>query len=116
MATKFRTKELQNLSTTMTALSGVFTAGDVTVHAIYVSNTHSTNTIGFNLSLHDNQDPSQEKAKILHQVEIAPKSTLVIEKPINLTTSTSTADAWQLKVSATQGTDLDVVASVLEIT
>ena len=75
MATTFRTKELQNLSTTMTALSGVFTAGDVTVHAIYVSNTHSTNTIGFNLSLHDNQDPSQEKAKILHQVEIAPKST-----------------------------------------
>ena len=116
MATNFLTKELQNLGTTPTPLTGTYTSGDVTVHAIYASNTHATDTIGFYLVLYDNSSTNQIKANILYNVEISPKSTLVVEKPINLTASDTGATQRQLKVHASTGTDLDVVASILEIT
>jgi hypothetical protein len=116
MATDFQTKEVQGLGTTVTDLTGAFTSGEVTVHAIYISNKHASDTIGFYLSLYDNDDTNAEKASILHNVEVASKSTLVIEKPINLTASDTGTLQRQLKVKASTGTDIDVVASVLVIT
>ena len=57
-----------------------------------------------------------EKAYIMYNVEIQPKSSLVIEKPINLTASTEAASQRKLRVYASTADKLDVVASVLVIT
>ena len=45
-----------------------------------------------------------------------PRSTLVIEKPINLTASGTAADQRKLVVRSASGTNIDVMASVLVIT
>ena len=116
MATDFQTKEVRNLGTAFTDLTGVFTTGEVVVHAVYISNKNASNTIGFYISLYDNDSTNMEKASILYNVEVAPKSTLVMEKPINLTSSNTGTLQRQLKVKASTGTDVDVVASVLVIT
>ena len=204
MATDFQTKEVKGLGTTWTNLTGSFVSGEVTVHAIYISNKHANNTIGFYLSLYNNNSGSvdtvsdstptpnaaweedqthsafvqtstsgsgtgatfsvvtdvsgnptftlvasgsgyavndtivytdphentdstatltvatiasdEEMASILYNVEVAPKSTLVIEKPINLTASSTGVLRRQLKVRTESDTDIDVVASVLVIT
>jgi hypothetical protein len=44
------------------------------------------------------------------------QSTMVIEKPINLTASTTTADQRKLSIYASAEEKLDAVASVLVIT
>ena len=79
-----------------------------------IANTDASNTIGVYLTLFDGSN--LEKANILYNVEIEPKSTLVIEKPINLTASGTATDQRKLKVKASTDTDIDVVASVLVIT
>jgi hypothetical protein len=115
MATDFQTKEIQTLSTAnvFQDLTPVYTSGDVTVHAIYFSNTDGSNTIDLCLTLFDGGN--SEKANILYNVEIEPKSTLVIEKPINLTASLTATEQRKLRVKAND-TSIDVVASVLVIT
>ena len=115
MATDFQTKEVKDLGTSFTNLTGSYSTGEVTVHAIYVSNKNADYRT-FYLSLFDNAGTPAEKASILYNVDIAPKSSLVVEKPINLTTSTTNTDQRQLRVKASHTESLDVVASVLVIT
>ena len=113
MATDFQTKEVQNIGTSFSDLTPAYTAGEVTVHAIYISNT-SANIVGMYLVLVDGSDT--EKAQILYNVEVPPKSTLIVEKPINLTASDTSATQRKLRVKASASASLDAVASVLVIT
>ena len=116
MATDFQTKEVQNLGTVFENLTGAFTSGEATVHAIYITNKNSA-TRYFYMSLFDNQSPtSVEKASVLHNVEIPGYSTLVIEKPINLTASNTDTTQRKLMVKASDTNSIDGVASVLVIT
>lgn len=116
MATDFQTKEISGLSSgaSGTSLTPVYTSGEATVHAIYFSNTHGSDTIGIDMWLADGS--GVRKAYILFNVELEPKSTLVIEKPINLTASGTAADQRKLVVRSVSGTNIDVMASVLVIT
>lgn len=115
MATDFQTKEVQNVGTSFTNLTGSYTGGEVTVHAIYISNKNAAIRT-FYLSLFDNAGTPVEKASVLYNIEIPPQSTLVVEKPINLTTSTTATEQRQLRIKASHTSSLDVVASVLVIT
>jgi len=115
MANDFQTKEL--------ALTGSFlplvpssTSGDKTVHALFFSNKDGTNSADVYLSLYDNAGTPAEKAAILFKVPVPAGSTLVIDKPINLTCSATGADARQLYAKASLAGDIDAVASVLHIT
>ena len=114
MANDFQTKEL--------ALTGSFlplvpssTSGDKTVHALFFSNKDGTNSADVYLSLYDNAGAPAEKAAIF-KVPVPAGSTLVIDKPINLTCSATGADARQLYAKASLAGDIDAVASVLHIT
>lgn len=115
MATDFQTKEVQNLGTVFENLTGAFTSGEATVHAIYITNKTSA-TRYFHLSLYDNQSTPVEKASVLYNVEIPAYSSLVIEKPINLTASDTDTLQRKLMVKASHIDSIDVVASVLVIT
>ena len=113
MSTDFQTKEAQSIGTSFSDLTPAYPAGEVTVHAVYISNK-SVNDVGIYLSLADGADT--EKASILFNVEVPQKSTVVVEKPINLTASDTTATQRKLRVKASASASLDAVASVLVIT
>ena len=116
MATDFQTREQRNLPilTNIVDLTSAYTAGEATVHAIYVSNKDASNIVNFYLQLADGDNA--EKAYIMYNVEIPPQSSLIIEKPINLTASTEATSQRKLRVYASTADKLDVVASVLVIT
>jgi|TARA_R110002020_G_scaffold293734_1_gene509435 hypothetical protein len=115
MANDFQTKELA-LTDAFQQLVNSDTSGEKTVHAIYFSNKDGTNNADVYLSLYDNDGSPAEKAKILHKVPVPAGSTLVVEKPINLTCSSTGTDARQLYAKASASGDIDAVASVLHIT
>ena len=79
------------------------------VHAMYVSNVDGTNdaTIDISISGSANFDT---RRYLLKTVEVPADSTVVIEKPINL----GAGDKLETKANAAD--DLDVFASILEIT
>ena len=115
MATDFQTKSVINVPVegSITDLTPVYTVGEVTVHAIYISNKH-TGDVHFYLQLRDGGN--NNKGYILFNVVVPAQSTMVIEKPINLTASTTTADQRKLSIYASAEEKLDAVASVLVIT
>ena len=96
------TTTIQTLYTCPAATSGV-------VHAIYLSNVDGTNdaTIDVSISGSANFD---DRRYILKTVDVPADSTVVIEKPINL----GAGDKLEAKASANG--DIDVFASILEIT
>ena len=96
------TTTIQTLYTCPAATSGV-------VHAIYLSNVDGTNdaTISVSISGSANFDHS---SYILKTVDVPADSTVVIEKPINL----GAGDKMETQASAND--DIDVFASILEIT
>tara|TARA_B100000949_G_scaffold63758_1_gene56633 strand:+ start:284 stop:634 length:351 start_codon:yes stop_codon:yes gene_type:complete len=116
MATDFQTREQRNLPVVanIVDLTSAYTAGEATVHAIYVSNKDASNIVNFYLQLADGDNA--EKAYILYNVEIPPQSSMIVEKPINLTASTEAASQRKLRVYASSADKLDAVASVLVIT
>jgi len=121
MATDFQTKTIKDAPTDITnanaVLTGVYTSGEATVHAIYISNKHSdSRTISLGLYDGAGTGDANRKAYILYNTEVPPASTLVLEKPINLNTSTTTSEQRQLRISASAGSSIDVMASVLVIT
>ena len=93
---------IQTLYTCPVATSGV-------VHAIYLSNIDGTNdaTIDVSISGSANFD---DRRYIMKTVDVPADSTVVIEKPINL----GAGDKLETKASANG--DIDVFASILEIT
>ena len=96
------TTTIQTLYTCPAATSGV-------VHAIYLSNVDGTNdaTISVSISGSANFD---HRSYILKTVDVPADSTVVIEKPINL------GAGDKLDTQASANNDIDVFASILEIT
>ena len=96
------TTSIQTLYTCPSATSGV-------VHAIYLSNVDGTNdaTVDVSVSGSANFD---DRRYIMKTVDVPADSTIVIEKPINL------GAGDKLETAASANGDIDVFASILEIT
>ena len=91
----------------------VYTVGQATVHAIYISNKH-TGDVHFYLQMRDGSN--NHKGYILFNTVVPAQSTMVIEKPINLTVSSTASDQRKLSIYASAEEKLDAMASVLVIT
>jgi hypothetical protein len=79
------------------------------VHAVYLSNVDGTNDATVNLSVSGSAN-FQERRYLLKTVDVAADSTVVIEKPINL------GAGDKLETQASANDDIDVFASILEMT
>ena len=79
------------------------------VHAIYLSNIDGTNSATINLSVSGSANFNTRRY-ILKTVEIPADSTVIIEKPINL------GAGDKLETQASANDDVEVFASILEIT
>ena len=79
------------------------------VHAIYLSNIDGTNDATVNVAVSGSAN-FQDRRYILKTVDVPADSTVVIEKPINL----GTGDKLETQASAND--DIDVFASILEMT
>ncbi|MBC8428378.1 hypothetical protein H8D04_00700 [bacterium] len=79
------------------------------IHAIYLSNVDGTNNATVDVAISGSAN-FQTRRYILKTVEVPADSTAIIEKPINL----GAGDKLETKASANG--DIDVFASILEIT
>jgi len=79
------------------------------VHAIYLSNIDGTNDATVNLSISGSAN-FDDRRYILKTVDVPADSTVVIEKPINL------GAGDKLETAASANGDIDVFASILEMT
>ncbi len=79
------------------------------VHAMYVSNIDGTNDANISISISGSANFDTRRF-LLKTVEVPADSTVVIEKPINL------GAGDKLETQASVNDDLDVFASILEIT
>ena len=79
------------------------------VHAIYLSNVDGTNDATVNVSISGSAN-FNDRRYILKTVNVPADSTVVIEKPVNL----GTGD--KLETQASANNDIDVFASILEMT
>ena len=95
-----------------TELTPIYTCPAATtaiVHAVYLSNVDGSNDATINLSISGSAN-FQDRRFILKTVDIPADSTVVIEKPINL------GAGDKLESQASADNDIDVFASILEIT
>ena len=79
------------------------------VHAVYFSNVDGTDDATVNLAVSGSAN-FQERRYLLKTVDVAADSTVVIEKPINL------GAGDKLETQASANDDIDVFASILEMT
>ena len=79
------------------------------VHAIYLSNVDGTNDATINLSVSGSANFTTRRY-LLKTVDVPADSTVVIEKPINL------GAGDKLETQANANGDVDVFASILEMT
>ena len=79
------------------------------IHAIYLSNVDGTNDATVNVAV-SGSATFQTRRYLLKTVDVPEDSTVVIEKPINL----GAGDKLETQSSAND--DIDVFASILEIT
>ena len=93
---------IQTLYTCPSATSGV-------VHAIYLSNVDGTNDATISVAVSGSANFTTRRF-ILKPVDVPADSTVVIEKPINL------GAGDKLETQASANGDIDVFASILEIT
>ena len=96
------TTSIQTLYTCPAATTAV-------VHAVYLSNIDGTNDATIDLSISGSAN-FDDRRYILKTVDVPADSTVVIEKPINL----GAGDKLETKASANG--DIDVFASILEMT
>ena len=96
-------------TTAVTTLYTCPAATSAVVHAMYLSNVDGTNdaTISISVSGSANFDT---RRYLLKTVDVPADSTVVIEKPINLGASD------KLETQASANDDIEVFASILEIT
>ena len=96
-------------TTGITTLYTCPAATSAVVHAMYLSNVDGTNdaTISISVSGSANFDT---RRYLLKTVDVPADSTVVIEKPINL------GAADKLETQASANDDIEVFASILEIT
>ena len=78
------------------------------IHAVYISNVDGTNDATIDLYVTDTSAGSD--FYIMKTVDVPADSTVVIEKPINL------GAGDKLETQASANDDIDVFASILEIT
>ena len=79
------------------------------VHAIYASNIDGTNDADISISVSGRAN-FQDRRYLLKTIEVPADSTVVIEKPINL------GAGDKLETQASADGDIDVFASILEMT
>ena len=79
------------------------------IHAIYVSNVDGTNDATIDISVSGSANFS-DRRYLMKTVDVPADSTVILEKPINL----GAGDKLETKASA--NSDIDVFASILEIT
>ena len=79
------------------------------VHAVYLSNIDGTNDATVNLSVSGSAN-FDHRSYILKTVDVPADSTVVIEKPFNL------GAGDKLETAASTAGDIDVFASILEMT
>ena len=96
------TTTIQTLYTCPAATSGV-------VHAIYLSNVDGTNDATISVAVSGSANFTTRRF-ILKTVDVPADSTVVIEKPINL------GAGDKLETQASANGDIDVFASILEMT
>ena len=96
------TTSIQTLYTCPAATSGV-------VHAIYLSNVDGTNDATVSVSISGSAN-FNDRRYILKTVDVPADSTVVVEKPINL------GAGDKLETQSSANGDIDVFASILEIT
>ena len=96
------TTTIQTLYTCPAATSGV-------VHAIYLSNVDGTNDATISVAVSGSANFTTRRF-IQKTVDVPADSTVVIEKPINL------GAGDKLETQASANGDIDVFASILEIT
>ena len=95
-----------------TALTTMYTcpaATSAVVHAIYLSNVDGTNDATVNIAV-SGSTYFDQRSYLLKTVNVPADTTIVIEKPINL----GAGDKLETQASAI--IDIDVFASILEIT
>ena len=95
-----------------TALTTMYTCPAATtavVHAIYLSNVDGTNDATVNIAI-SGSAYFDHRNYLLKTVDIPADSTVVIEKPINL------GAGDKLETQASANDDIEVFASILEIT
>ena len=92
-------------STTVYTCPGATTA---ILHAIYISNIDGTNSV--DVTVEATVDGGSTYVKIGNLLPVPARSTLVLDKPVNL----EAADI--LAVTASAANDLEVFVSVLEVT
>ena len=96
-------------TTAVTTLYTCPSATSAVVHAIYLSNVDGTNDATVSVAISGSAN-FQTRRFILKTVDVPADSTVVIEKPINL----GVGD--KLETQASANGDIDVFASILEIT
>ena len=84
-------------------------ATSAVVHAIYLSNVDGTNDASVSISVSGSAN-FDHRSYILKTVDVPADSTVVVEKPINL----GAGDKLERQASANG--DIDVFASILEMT
>ena len=95
-----------------TTLQPIYTCPTSTtsiVHAIYLSNVDGTNDATVNIAV-SGSTYFDTRRYLLKTVDVPADSTIVIEKPINL------GAGDKLETQASANNDIDVFASILEIT
>ena len=85
------------------------TSTTAVVHAIYLSNIDGTNDATINISI-SGSTYFDTRRYLLKTVDIPADSTIVIEKPINF------GAGDKLETAASANGDIDVFASILEMT
>ena len=96
-------------TTTIQTLYTCPAATTAVVHAVYLSNIDGTNDATIDLSISGSAN-FDDRRYILKTVDVPADSTVVIEKPINL------GAGDKLETQASANGDIDVFASILEIT
>ena len=95
-----------------TGLTTMYTCPAATtavVHAVYLSNVDGTNDATVNVAISGSAN-FDHRSYILKTVDVPADSTVVVEKPINL------GAGDKLETQASANGDIDVFASILEMT
>ena len=96
-------------TTTLTTLYTCPVSTTGVVHAIYASNIDGTNDATISISVSGSAN-FNDRRYLLKTIEVPADSTVVIEKPINL------GAGDKLETQASADGDIDVFASILEMT
>ena len=108
MAQSFKSAATGSTTTLQPMYTGPASTTGV-VHAIYISNIDGTNDVTFNLSVSGSAN-FQDRRYLMKTIDVPADSTVVLEKPINL------GAGDKLETQASADDDVDVFASILEIT